>query len=149
MEFTQTMEHVIKELAVIRKVYAKAISESFVQESFSPNEVNILIFLARNPSLNTGRDLSICLDVSKGLVCRSVDALIKKEMITARDDPDDRRIQRLVLTKKADPVIQEIFKVNQEISRDIFQGIPEEEIVQMEKTLRKIIQKFHERLEII
>lgn len=111
--------------------------------------MNILIFLARNPSLNTGRDLSICLDVSKGLVCRSVDALIKKEMITARDDPDDRRIQRLVLTKKADPVIQEIFKVNQEISRDIFQGIPEEEIVQMEKTLRKIIQKFHERLEII
>ena len=142
MEFTQTMEHVIKELAVIRKVYAKAFSESFVQESFSPNEVNILIFLARNPSLNTGRDLSICLDVSKGLICRSVDALIKKEMITARDDPDDRRIQRLVLTKKADPVIQEIFKV-------IFQGIPEEEIVQMEKTLRKIIQKFHERLEII
>lgn len=70
-------------------------------------------------------------------------------MITARDDPDDRRIQRLVLTKKADPVIQEIFKVNQEISKDIFQGIPEEEIVQMEKTLRKIIQKFHERLEII
>lgn len=111
--------------------------------------MNILIFLARNPSLNTGRDLSICLDVSKGLVCRSVDALIKKEMITARDDPDDRRIQRLVLTKKADPVIQEIFKVNQEISKDIFQGIPEEEIVQMEKTLRKIIQKFHERLEII
>ena len=102
MEFTQTMEHVIKELAVIRKVYAKAFSESFVQESFSPNEVNILIFLARNPSLNTGRDLSICLDVSKGLICRSVDALIKKEMITARDDPDDRRIQRLVLTKKAD-----------------------------------------------
>ena len=100
-----------------------SISESFVQESFSPNEVNILIFLARNPSLNTGRDLSICLDVSKGLVCRSVDALIKKEMITARDDPDDRRIQRLVLTKKADPVIQEIFKVNQEISKDIFQGI--------------------------
>lgn len=99
--------------------------------------------------MNTGRDLSICLDVSKGLICRSVDALIKKEMITARDDPDDRRIQRLVLTKKADPVIQEIFKVNQEISRDIFQGIPEEEIVQMEKTLRKIIQKFHERLEII
>ena len=149
MEFTQTMEHVIKELAVIRKVYAKAFSESFVHESFSPNEVNILIFLARNPSLNTGRDLSICLDVSKGLICRSVDALIKKEMITARDDPDDRRIQRLVLTKKADPVIQEIFKVNQEISKDIFQGIPEEEIVQMEKTLRKIIQKFHERLEII
>lgn len=111
--------------------------------------MNILIFLARNPSLNTGRDLSICLDVSKGLICRSVDALIKKEMITARDDPDDRRIQRLVLTKKADPVIQEIFKVNQEISKDIFQGIPEEEIVQMEKTLRKIIQKFHERLEII
>ena len=54
-----------------------------------------------------------------------------------------------MLTKKADPVIQEIFKVNQEISKDIFQGIPEEEIVQMEKTLRKIIQKFHERLEII
>lgn len=148
MEFTQTMENVIKELAMIRKVYAKAFAESFVQENFSPNEVNILIFLARNPSLNTGRDLSVYLDVSKGLVCRSVDALIKKGLMTAEDDQKDRRIQRLVLTEKADPVIQEIFKVNQEISRDIFQEIPEEEIQQMETTLRKILQKFHERLEI-
>ena len=58
------------------------------------------------------------------------------------------RLQRLVLTEKAEPVIQEIFKVNQEISRDIFQDIPEEEVQQMERTLRKILQKFHERLEI-
>lgn len=148
MEFTQTMEHVIKEFAVIRKVYAKAFSESFAQERFSPNEVNTLIFLAKNPSLNTGRDLSVYLDVSKGLVCRSVDALMKKGLIMAADDENDRRVQRLVLTEKAAPVIEEIFKVNQEISRDIFQDIPEEEVQQMERTLEKIIQKFHERLEV-
>ena len=148
MEFTQTMQNVIKEFAMIRKVYARAFAESFVQENFSPNEVNTLIFLARNPSLNTSRDLSVYLDVSQGLVCRSVDALIKKGFITAGDDKNDRRVQRLVLTEKAEPVIQEIFKVNQEISRDIFQDIPEEEVQQMERTLRKILQKFHERLEI-
>ena len=149
MEFARTMEQVIKEFAAIRKVYAKAFTESFLQENFSPNEVDILIFLARNPSLNTGKDLSVCLDVSKGLICRSVDSLIKKGLLSAGDDETDRRIQRLVLTEKADPVVQEIFQVNQEIFQDILRDIPEEEIRQMEATLKKIIEKFHERLEII
>ena len=49
--------------------------------TYSPNEISILLFLANNPSIDTNSQLCTCLGVSKALVCRSVDALLGKEMI--------------------------------------------------------------------
>ena len=90
----RSVETMLKEFSVIRKVYAKTFTQLFGNEDLSPNEINILLFLSNNPSIDTSKQLVYFLDVSKGLICRSIDSLVKKGYVISEPDIKDRRIQR-------------------------------------------------------
>ena len=91
-------------------------------ETYSPNEISILLFLANNPSINTNSQLCTCLGVSKALVCRSVDALLGKEMIISVADDHDKRVQHLKLTEHALPVIEQLGGIKRKIDQEILEG---------------------------
>lgn len=146
MEAFINLETMLKNFAMIRKVYAKEFARMLGEENLSPNEINILMVLSNNPSINTSKGLVFCLDVSKGLVCRSIDTLVKRQLLVTRQDERDGRIQRLELSETAAPVIAKIRQVRSEIDAMIFADISEEEILQMEHTLEKILSRFSERL---
>lgn len=146
MDFEMTtVEAVLKQFAMMRRVYAKAFTERFVEDKFSPNEVDILIFLSRNPSINTSKQMCMYMDVSKALICRSIDSLVQKKLVVQKNDPEDRRVLHIELTKAARPVIDKVGSIRAEIEADILSGISEEEIAGMQSTLQKIIQRFKER----
>ena len=140
-----TVENVITLFMKIRKVYADEFSRMFQKDGYSPNEISILLFLSNNPSIDTNSQLCTCLGVSKALVCRSVDALLTKEMIVTAADDRDRRVQHLKLTERALPVIEQIRKIKKEIDREILEGIPEDEIRVMRNTMEQIFTRFEER----
>lgn len=140
-----TVENVITLFMKIRKVYADEFSRMFQKDGYSPNEISILLFLSNNPSINTNSQLCTYLGVSKALVCRSVDALLAKELIVTAADDRDRRVQHLKLTEQAMPVIAQIRKIKQEIDREILEGIPEKEICMMRDTMELIFTRFEER----
>ena len=145
MDFqSTTVEHVLKQFAMIRRVYAKAFVERFSEEKLSPNEINILIFLSRNPSINTSKELSIYMDVSKALICRSIDALVQKQLVVQKHDRKDRRMFRIELTDAAQPVIERLGIIREEIEAELLKDISREDVEQMQITLQKIIEKFKE-----
>ena len=82
----------------IRKYYARVLNERLKDLKLSPNEMNILILLSNNPSITTSTQLNVFLGVSKGLISRSVESLVKKELIRIESDVTDRRIQHIYLT---------------------------------------------------
>ena len=92
-----------------------------------------------------GRMLCTCLGVSKALVCRSVDALLGKEMIISVADDHDKRVQHLKLTEHALPVIEQLGGIKRKIDQEILEGIPEEDIANMANTMEKIFARFEER----
>ena len=143
----RSVEDMLKEFSVIRKVYAKIFTQLFDNKELSPNEIDILLFLSNNPSIDTSKQLVYFLDVSKGLICRSIDSLVKKGFVTSSPDEKDRRIQRLKLTKNADTVIRQLSHVNDYIDSVILDGISREEIEQTKNTLDKIIDRFNLILE--
>ena len=143
----KSVEDMLKEFSVIRKVYAKIFTQLFDSENLSPNEIDILLFLSNNPSIDTSKQLVYFLDVSKGLICRSIDSLVKKGFVTSSPDEKDRRIQRLKLTKNADSVIRQLSQVSEYIDSVILEGISKEEIEQTKNTLEKIIDRFNVILE--
>ena len=143
----KSVEDMLKEFSVIRKVYAKIFTQLFNSEDLSPNEIDILLFLSNNPSIDTSKQLVYFLDVSKGLICRSIDSLVKKGFVTSSPDEKDRRIQRLKLTKNADSVIRQLSQVSEYIDSVILEGISKEEIEQTKNTLEKIIDRFNVILE--
>ena len=88
-----------------REAYSKYCCRAIIKEPFSPNEMNLLIFLSNNPHMDTAKVLTVTLGVSKSLVCRSVDSLMQKGYLRGEVDPRDHRITHLILTEKAAPII--------------------------------------------
>ena len=145
MSAEMTVEGMISVFMKIRKVYADEFGRMLGNETYSPNEISILLFLANNPSINTNSQLCTCLGVSKALVCRSVDALLGKEMIISVADDHDKRVQHLKLTEHALPVIEQLGGIKRKIDQEILEGIPEEDIANMANTMEKIFARFEER----
>ena len=65
----------------IRRFYANELQNKLEKENLTPNEISILILLSNNPSVTTSSQLVYFLQVSKGLVSRSIDGLVKKGLI--------------------------------------------------------------------
>ena len=123
-----TVEQMLKVYSAIRDAYGRFCAHSIIGESFSPNEMNVLIFLSNNPSINTAKELTVTLGVSKGLVCRSTDSLIRQGYLISEEDTKDHRILHLRLTKKADPVIAQLRSNLEEFSSGVIRGITKEEL---------------------
>lgn len=141
----KNVESMLGYFSQIRRVYANEINLRFQNENFSPNEISILILLSNNESINTSSQLRLILGVSKGLVSRSIDSLLSRELISCVQDPHDRRVQRIHLTQKAAPVILRLNKEIAEINEELLADISEEEISQMERTMNKILERFKEK----
>lgn len=137
-----TVENMLNFYSQIRKVYINEFTRRFQEKTFSPNELDILVFLSNNPSINTASQLCTCLNVSKALICRSVDNLSSKELLICRPDENDRRIQHLLLTPKASPIIDQIRCVCESMDKELLLGISPEEIAQMEDTMNRILERF-------
>lgn len=143
----QTVEEMLSYFNQIRRVYANELNLKFSTENFSPNEISILILLSNNPSINTSSQLCTILGVSKGLISRSIDALIEKELVSCEKDASDKRIQRIFLTEKSSPVIQRLNREVTNINNEVLKDISKEELQQVETTVTKILTRFKERTE--
>ncbi len=97
-----------------------------VRQSFEAEEeldvtraqAKMLISVWRNPGI-TQQALAARLDIATMSVCRQVDALEARGMIERRADPADRRVRRLYITAKTDPVIHPMLERIDRIS-DLF-----------------------------
>lgn len=138
----KNVESALNYLSQIRRVYAERLNIKFGGESFSPNEISVLILLSNNKTINTCGKLTTVLGVSKGLVSRSLASLERKRLIEIRLAEDDRRSRYIVLTEASKAVICQLREGIREINDVILEDISEEEIEQMENTMRRIIERF-------
>ncbi len=67
----------------------------------------VLMFFADNPENNTARDLCRMRWMKTGIVSVAVEQLTAAGYLERRVDGNDRRIQRLYLTEKAQPLVEE------------------------------------------
>ena len=138
----KSVEEMLKQYAQIRKAYAKHLCNAMKHENFSPSEIDILIFLSNNPSIHTSKELTLYLGISKSLVCRSVESLLQRGLLTTKEDTKDRRIQRLNITDQAYPVIREIKQCQKIFTDYVMKDISEEEMERLEQTMKKINQNW-------
>lgn len=141
----RTVEAMLGYFNQIRQVYANELNKKVAQEKFSPNEMSVLILLSNNKTINTASQLQVILGVSKGLVSRSVEALAEKGLVDCRQDERDRRIQRIYLTEKAQPLVVRMKSEIEKINEAFLDGISQEEIDQIEETMTKILDRFTEK----
>ncbi|MGP3964064.1 MarR family winged helix-turn-helix transcriptional regulator [Nonomuraea sp. 3N208] len=96
----------------------------FGEYGLSPARVRLLTTLHSRPG-GRMRDLADVLGVSGRAITPLVDALEADGLVTRRPDPDDRRAFRLTLTGKGLGAIDEIARLQEQISEEIFAGMGE------------------------
>lgn len=147
MKPTETnLEDLLKNFAMVRAMQAKVSSKYLVEYQLSPNELDVLILLSNNQTIDTAKELTIYLGVSKGLICRSIDHLVEKGYLQVQEDKKDHRMQRLRLDKNAQPIIMEIKKARSVIANRLLSEISEDELYVMNKVFHQIKENF-EKLE--
>lgn len=94
--------------------YAKRFEEAYttvmrpltVELKMAQPAVDILLFLANNPGMDTARDICTYRHLKPSIVSFHVDNLVQQGYLERQDIPEDRRKCRLVCTDKAAPVIR-------------------------------------------
>lgn len=138
--YLKTVEEMLKVYANIREAYSNYLSLAFEDGSFSPNEINILIFLYNNPNINTSKELTLTLGVSKGLISRSVESLISKGLLIKEKDVDDRRSELLKLSEKAKPLIVRMEKSKDAFAQSVIKDIDVKDLAVYQKVQQQIDQ---------
>lgn len=114
---------------------------------FTLNEVVVLVFLSEYSGQNTIKAISEQLNISKGLVSRSVESLRKRGLLATQTDADDRRKVLLTLLPNAQPYAQ-YFKERQEsFDRRILRDISEQELETAIHTFQKMLKNIMEIVE--
>jgi MarR family transcriptional regulator, transcriptional regulator for hemolysin len=97
----------------------------------------MLLRLAREPGLKQV-ELAERLDVEPITACRIVDRLEDAGLVERHRDPDDRRAWRLMLTKKAAPILEKLRLLAEEMSAEAFAGLSAEEVERMRAVLARV-----------
>jgi MarR family transcriptional regulator for hemolysin len=93
--------------------------------------------LSQNQGMNQAC-LADLLEVQPITVARLIDRLEAAGWVERRPDPADRRVQRLYLTVKAEPLLDDIRALATETREEAMQGLPDRERRQLMKTLQTI-----------
>ena len=144
--YIKNVEEMLKSYTMIREAYSNYLSKIIDDGSFSPNEINILVFLYNNPSINTSKKLTVTLGVSKGLISRSVDTLISKGLLIKEKDLEDGRNAHLKLSKKAEPLILQMQASKDRFAKRLIENLDPEEFAIYQKVQNQINENLIEAL---
>lgn len=122
----------------IKKMYEKAFYPTAEELQLTQGEIDILLFLSNNMPLDTAKDIVQYRFISKSMVSKSVDSLIKKGYLSYKTDFADKRSVHLTL----EPAVLSIVVVLQAVQRNflsvLLNDITEEEYEITKKILNKI-----------
>lgn len=129
-------EYIIKFASIIKEIKKKnrTVISSY---KLSPSEIDILVTLDIGV-YDTAKEISENFEISKSLVCRSVDSLIKRGYIDTKKDEKDKRVIHLILREEARPIVNALKTNRQKTTEVLLNGIDEEELKVFNNVLDKM-----------
>ena len=126
-------EYIIKFLFIAKAIKNK--NRSVISSyKLSPNEIDLLVALDMGV-YDTANEIADNFEISKSLVCRSVDSLTKKGYIDTQKDEKDKRVTHLILREEAKPIVDTLKENRKKTTEDLLRGIDEEELKIFSKVL--------------
>jgi DNA-binding MarR family transcriptional regulator len=121
------METLPFEIGETAHVLRKAFDRLAVGLGVTRAQWKVLFRLTRTPGLRQV-ELADQLELEPITLCRIVDRLEEAGLVERTRDPDDRRAWRLHVTAEAQPLIEKLKKVGDELIRQAFAGIDAKDI---------------------
>ena len=121
------------------KCYEKQINRTAAHYQLTATELNILLFLANHPELDTARDIVELRGLPKSCVSRAVDSLIRQGFLESREDKNDRRILHLSILPAAAGLTKDVQLTQQKFLSRMYQNFTPEECRLHEKFSKKLL----------
>lgn len=123
---------------------AARLRRTVIDEIFKPLKVTrsqawALAYLSRRDGL-TQSDLADDMSIGKVTLSGLIDRLEDVDMVERRPDPNDRRINRIFITKDGRRVIKEMRVLTLDANKQMLEGIDIDEVLLTVNTLRKLNQ---------
>ncbi|MDY4735731.1 MarR family winged helix-turn-helix transcriptional regulator [Terrisporobacter sp.] len=129
-------EYIIKFLFIAKAIKNK--NRSVISSyKLSPNEIDLLVALDMGV-YDTAKEIADNFEISKSLVCRSVDSLTKKGYIDTQKDEKDKRVSHLILREEAKPIVDALKENRKKTTEDLLLGIDKEELKIFSKVLNQM-----------
>lgn len=122
----------------LKHLYDRLLAEAPGAGDFTRNELDVLLFLANHPGLDTARDISELRGLTKSHVCKSVESLVERGFLAGRQDRQDRRLVHLSLLPPAQPVVEAAQAAQGRFTEVLYRDVTDEERAVLERILEKI-----------
>ena len=119
------------------QLYRRLLAGALKAYGLTQMEMDVLLFLANNPGLDTARDIVALRGLAKSQVSQAVELLVGKGFLARSPSQRDRRIVHLAITEAGWPAAREAQAVQARCGRALFDGLTPEEM----ETLRVILEK--------
>lgn len=133
----ETLKEVAWELGETSRMLRRQFNRHAVAVGATSAQWRAMFWLAREPGIKQV-ELAERLDVEPITAGRIIDRLEDAELVERRRDPVDRRVWRLFLTAKADPLIERLKVVAEEVLAGALAGLGPDEIKALRGTLQRI-----------
>lgn len=117
----------------LRRFYDRRVAELGVTRA----QWRVIAALGHHPGMKQV-ELADRLDVEPISACRIIDRLEEAGLVERQRDPSDRRVWRLSLTAKAEPVREQLRKLAEEMSLEAFAGVDADELETMRGALARV-----------
>lgn len=121
----------------VRKGYARTLEPISRKWALTQNELDVLLFLYNNPTLDRATDIVSCRGISKSHVSLSVNALEARGLL-ARLTQGDRRASHLALTEEGKAIARDGLQTQRCFFQDLFEGVTEEEFAAWQSIVCKV-----------
>lgn len=130
----------------LKKLLAKKV-EPIIQEcDLRPVEMDILVLLQREKSIDTAKGIIQKKHLSKAHISKSIENLRSKGFIQLEEDESDHRILHIRLTEKSKNIIEEVSEIYEECKEIMQRGISEEELQIVKKVFQKMNHNINQEL---
>jgi len=126
----------------LRRFYDRRVAELGITRA----QWRVMLILGRNPGMKQV-ELADRLDVEPISACRIIDRLEEAGLVERRRDPSDRRVWRLSLTERAEPIRDRLGELAEGMTLEAFAGISAEQLESMRDAMARIRENLSARAE--
>lgn len=142
-EFVAMHEKMHKTIHTLRRKLHSRMERQVQKYGLNEQQAMALLFFAHS-GLDTATALAKARGFSRSLASKTIDSLVKKEMLATRKSQTDRRIVHVVLTPHAQATVTELGKARDEIMCGMLKGVTKEEMMQIEGVCEKLMRNMEQ-----
>jgi MarR family transcriptional regulator, transcriptional regulator for hemolysin len=125
----------------VSRLYARRFEERAHRLALTLPQCKALAYLSKNEGVSQKR-LAELMETDPMSLVRILDRMEAEGWVQRRSVPDDRRARSLVLTEKAKPILDHIWRLAAEIRVEVLEGLSNAE----RTTLMELLERIHTNL---